>query len=162
MKLAMRLPEKGRRTTSDSDPRDEETTEVIDLASRTAYPVVSQRKGRSDALGLAAGVGFVALLGAATLWGLNASRMSDEQQQPVAPAAPAPALPGQLPPPPAAADVPLVNAVPGAPVGDPAPSPVLAAPPMIAAMPATNPYSSPTVVFDSSELPLPAAAAAVA
>ena len=87
MKLAMRLPEKGRRTTADSDPRESETTEVIDLASRTAYPVVSQRKGRSDALGLAAGVGFVALLGAATLWGLNASRMADEQQ----PATPVPA-----------------------------------------------------------------------
>ena len=80
MKLAMRLPEKGRRTSADSDPREDETIEVIDLASRTAYPVVSQRKGRSDALGLAAGVGFVALLGAATLWGLNASRMGEEQQ----------------------------------------------------------------------------------
>ena len=57
MKLAMRLPEKGRRTSADSDPREDETTEVIDLASRTAYPVVSQRKGRSDALGLAAGTG---------------------------------------------------------------------------------------------------------
>ena len=161
MKLAMRLPEKGRRATADSDPRESETTEVIDLASRTAYPVVSQRKGRSDALGLAAGVGFVALLGAATLWGLNASRMSDEQQQP-APVPAAPVMPGQpLAPPPAGA-VPLVNAVPGAPGVDPAPSPVLAAPPMIAAMPAANPYASPTVVFDSSELPLPAVAAAVA
>ena len=77
MKLAMRLPEKGQRAVNDGDPRDSETTEVIDLASRTAYPVVAQRKGRSDALGLAAGVGFVALLGAATLWGLNASRMAE-------------------------------------------------------------------------------------
>ena len=66
MKLAMRLPEKGRQTEIDSDPRESETTEVIDLASRTAYPVVSQRKGRSDALGLAAGVGFVMVLGAST------------------------------------------------------------------------------------------------
>ena len=56
MKLAMRLPAKGQRAVNDSDPRDNETTEVIDLASRTAYPVVAQRKGRSDALGLAAGV----------------------------------------------------------------------------------------------------------
>jgi hypothetical protein len=36
MKLAMRLPEKGQRAVNDSDPRDQETTEVIDLASRTA------------------------------------------------------------------------------------------------------------------------------
>ena len=118
MKLAMRLPEKGRQTEIDSDPRESETTEVIDLASRTAYPVVSQRKGRSDALGLAAGVGFVMVLGAATLWGLNASRMADEGQP--AAAVPAPVVPGPaLAPALAPGDVPLVNAVPGAPVTDP-------------------------------------------
>jgi type IV secretion system protein VirB10 len=72
-----------------------------------------------------------------------------------------PAAPGQvLAPVPAGGAVPLVNAVAGAPAVDPAPSPVLAAPPMIAAMPATNPYASPTVVFDASELPLPAAVVA--
>ena len=85
MKLAMRLPEKIRGK-PDADPREEAGAEVIDLASRTAYPVVAQRKGRSDALALAGGVGFVALLGAATLWGLNASRMAEDQ-----PAAPPPA-----------------------------------------------------------------------
>jgi type IV secretion system protein VirB10 len=159
MKLAMRLPEKGQRAVNDSDPREQETTEVIDLASRTAYPVVAQRKGRSDALGLAAGVGFVALLGVATLWGLNASRMADEQ--PATPAAPAPnAFVPQAPVP--GEQVPLVNAAPGAPVADPALSPVLAAPQMVAPMPVTNPYASPTIVFDASELPLPAAAAALA
>jgi type IV secretion system protein VirB10 len=159
MKLAMRLPEKGRRAEIDSDPRESETTEVIDLASRTSYPVVSQRKGRSDALGLAAGVGFVMVLGAATLWGLNASRMAEESQS--APAAPAPAAPGMMPAPaPAIGDVPLVNALPGTPAPDPGLAPVLAAPPMMAAMPATNPYASPTVVFDASELPLPAAVVA--
>jgi type IV secretion system protein VirB10 len=159
MKLAMRLPEKGRRAEIDNDPRESETTEVIDLASRTAYPVVSQRKGRSDALGLAAGVGFVMVLGAATLWGLNASRMADESQP--AAAVPAPAAPGLAPPQvPLTGDVPLVNALPGAPAPDPGLGPVLAAPPMISAMPAANPYASPTVVFDASELPLPAAAVA--
>ena len=100
MKLAMRLPEKGQRAVNDSDPRDGETTEVIDLASRTAYPVVAQRKGRSDALGLAAGVGFVTLLGAATLWGLNASRMAEEQP----PAPPAPAAGAFIPAAPAAGE----------------------------------------------------------
>ena len=157
MKLAMRLPEKNNRAGSDADPRDEATAEVIDLASRTSYPVVSQRKGRSDGLGLAAGVGFVALLGAATLWGLDASRMGEEQAaqpqaQPPAPAAPAiaPMTPEQQA---ALAAAPM----PG-PQADPAPSPVLAAPPMVNAMPVGNPYASPTVVFDSSSLPLPEAA----
>jgi type IV secretion system protein VirB10 len=160
MKLAMRLPEKGQRAVNDGDPRDQETTEVIDLASRTAYPVVAQRKGRSDALGLAAGVGFVALLGAATLWGLNASRMGDAQQVAPVPAAPAPGA--FIPPAPAAGEqVPLVNAVPGAPGADPAPFPVLAQPPMTNVMPAGNPYASPTLVYDSVE-PVPPVAAALA
>ena len=158
MKLAMRLPEKGQRAVNDSDPREQETTEVIDLASRTAYPVVAQRKGRSDALGLAAGVGFVALLGVATLWGLNASRMAEEQ--PAAPAAPAPGAFAPTAPVPGE-QVPLVNAVPGAPIADPAPSPILAQPPMTNVMPAANPYASPTLVYDSVA-PVPAEAAAVA
>ncbi|HEY6814111.1 MAG TPA: TrbI/VirB10 family protein [Croceibacterium sp.] len=159
MKLAMRLPEKNQRAAGDSDPRDSETTEVIDLASRTAYPVVAHRKGRSDALGLAAGVGFVALLGVATLWGLNASRMADEQQPAAVPATPA--APNTLiPPAPAGEQVPLVNAVPGAPLTDPALAPVLGASPMVAPMPAANPYASTTLIHDLSALPLPAAAVA--
>jgi type IV secretion system protein VirB10 len=159
MKLAMRLPEKGQRASNDGDPRDSETTEVIDLASRTAYPVVAQRKGRSDALGLAAGVAFVAVLGAATLWGLNASRMAEEQPE----AVPAPPAPGQfIPAAPAGEEVPLINAVPGAPAGDPAPSPVLAAPPVPGFAPAGNPYASPTLIHDFTALPLPAEAAAIA
>lgn len=159
MKLAMRLPEKGQRAVNDGDPRDQETTEVIDLASRTAYPVVAQRKGHSDALTLVAGVGFIALLGVATLWGLNASRMGNDQAvAPPAPAAPAPAA--LIPPAVPGAPAPLVNAVPGAPI-DPAPSPVLAQAPMTTVMPAGNPYASPTLVYDSVA-PVPAEAAAVA
>ncbi len=157
MKLAMRLPEKSNRAVNDGDPRDQATAEVIDLASRTSYPVVSQRKGRSDALGLVAGVGFVALLGGATLWGLNASRMGEGQQtvpaQRVAPAAP-PAIAPMTPEQQAA-----LAAAPMPAQADPAPSPVLAAPPMINPMPAGNPYASPTVVFDSSALPQPVAQA---
>ena len=158
MKLAMRLPEKARGK-ADADPREEVGGEVIDLASRTAYPVVAHRKGRSDALALAGGVGFVALLGIATLWGLNASRMSDDQ-----PAAlpPAPAAPdAAIAPPTAAQQAAIAAATPPAPA-DPAPSPVYAVPPNIAAMPVTNPYASPTVVFDSSALPAPALAAPAA
>ncbi len=156
MKLAMRLPEKNRRAVNDGDPRDGMPSEVIDLASRTAYPVVA-RKGSSDALGLAAGVGLVAVLGIATLWGLNASRMSDEQaaQPAVQPAAP---VPGTIAP--ATPEAPLVNAPPAP--GDPAPAPVLAAPPAPGTMIAANPYSSPTVVFDPSALPAPLAPLAAA
>jgi type IV secretion system protein VirB10 len=158
MKLAMRLPAKGRKTDSDpdTDPREEAGGEVIDLASRTAYPVVANRKGgRSDGLALAGGIGFVALLGAATLWGLNASRMgSDEAAQPPAPAAPALPQAGIAPPTPEQQAA-IAAATPVAPA-DPAPSPVYAVPPHVAAMPVANPYASPTVVFDSSALPAPA------
>src|SRR5688500_12484895 len=93
MKLAMRLPEKARGSANgavnDSDPREGAPAEVIDLASRTVYPQVAGRKGRSDAAGLAAGVGIVALLGAATLWGLSAGRVENEAPAAVAPPTPA-------------------------------------------------------------------------
>lgn len=157
MKLAMRLPEKGQRGLADSDPREEMGAEVIDLASRTSYPVVAQRKGKSDALALTAGIGFVALLGAATLWGLNASRMGDAQQaQPAAPV-PAPA-PAAIAPPTPEQQAAIAAATPVAPA-DPAPTPVYAVPPNVAAMPVANPYASPTMVFDAGALPMPATAA---
>ncbi len=150
MKLAMRLPEK-RRAESDSDPRETTSAEVIDLASRTAYPVVAQRKGRSDALGLAAGIGLVGLIGAATLWGLNVSRMEEPQQAAPAPAQPAPpaAEPAFEPP------TPEQEAALAPPAADPAPAPVLANSPSVEAAPIGNPYASPTVVFDAGTLPLP-------
>jgi type IV secretion system protein VirB10 len=151
MKLAMRLPEKNQRAIDDSDPRDEATAEVIDFASRTAYPVVAQRKGRSDGLALAAGVGFVALLGAATLWGLNASRMGEPAPAPQAPAAEAPPAPLALataPQTPAAAPA-------EAPEPAPAPAPVLANAPALA-VPSANPYASPTLIHDAYALQAPA------
>ncbi len=155
MKLAMRLPEKNG-SGGDTDPRDAETTEVIDLASRTSYPAVANRKNRSDALGLAAGIGFVALLGAATLWGLNASRVSEANAggdaagaQPAPP--PAPALQAGTSP---TEGLPSANAGAGiAPQGDPAPAAVLARAPEPGVGPAANPYSSPTLVFDGSTAP---------
>ncbi len=162
MKLAMRLPEKSLGHANDADPRDDETTEVIDLASRTSYPAVANRSGNKDALGLLAGVGFVALLGAATLWGLNASRTDDGQTA---------ADVAATAPPPAPANVaPLsTDGLPSAnagiqPQSDPAPSPVLARVPEgnYAAGPATNPYSSPTLVFDGGVAPRAAAANAAA
>src|SRR6478736_4004089 len=86
MKLAMRLAAKPKLADNDRDPREGESAEIIDLASRTAYPTVTQRKGKSDALGLAAGVAVVALLGMATLWGMNSARYNGER--PRAPAVP--------------------------------------------------------------------------
>src|SRR5690606_30718959 len=153
MKLAMRLPEKARQA-ADSDPREEATAEIIDLASRTAYPVVAQRKGRSDALGLAVGVGVVALLGAATLWGLNASRMGDDAQVDQSQQAAVPET-GPVIAPPVPEQVP--NAAVAAPA-DPAPAPVLAASPAANPAPFGNPYASPTMVFDAGTLPAPTVA----
>jgi len=153
MKLAMRLPETAKSgTANDADPREGASAEVIDLASRTAYPAVAGRKGKSDALGLAAGVGFVALLGAATLWGLNASRM-DESASGAATAAIPAVEPGYQPDftPPPPLDMPSANAVPGAYV-DPAPSPVMARAPVAQPGPTTNPYASPTLVYDGASV----------
>lgn len=159
MKLAMRLPEKNSAGASnDTDPRDDATTEVIDLASRTSYPAVANRAGRSDALGLAAGVGFVALLGAATLWGLNASRMSDAEAETAALVPPpVPAIAAQ---PTDIANLPSANV--GAAQPQVGPAPVLAQPPQEGYQPAINPYSSPALVFDAGIAPGTAAQAAAA
>ncbi len=161
MKLAMRLPGKTASSGADHDPRDDATTEVIDLASRTSYPAVANRKGKSDALGLFAGVAFVALIGAATLYGLNASRTVEEAPAPAAATVP-PAQSAVATPPPAVDTLPSANAGAAQPnVGGPAP--VLAQPPMLEAYtPSLNPYSSPTVVFDAGLAPGTAAANAAA
>lgn len=156
MKLAMRLPEKNTTgVANDADPREGETTEVIDLASRTSYPAVANRKGKGDALGLAAGVAFVALLGAATLWGLTASNSSEEEAA-APPAAAEPAPPQQAYVPAPVQQLPSANA--GA-QADPGPAPVLSRAPEgnTAPNPAINPYNSPALVFDGA----PAAVAAV-
>jgi type IV secretion system protein VirB10 len=110
-------------------------------------PQVAQRKGRSDGLGLAAGVALVALLGGVTLWSMNAARQNAGTPRQVTPA---PAIAAPIPHP-AASPI-------RAPSPQPAPSPqaVLAAPPQANA--ATAPRAmSPTVVFDASALPAPLA-----
>ncbi len=159
MKLAMRLAERGTAAQA-NDPRDEATTEVIDLASRTAYPVVANRKGRSDAVGLVAGIGFVAVLGAATLWGLSTSRMDPQPQRAVTPAGPAAALPAATPAiPPPTPEQQAALAAANQPAFNPQPTPVFSNPPN-AAMVQPNRYATPTMVFDSGALPAPAGAAA--
>jgi type IV secretion system protein VirB10 len=149
MKLAMRLPEKNPGGgAAGADPRDSAQSEVIDLASRTAYPAVANRQGKSDTLVLLAGVGFVALLGAATWWGLNASRTVDVAPQPEADVAAAPA------PAPAPAEASPLDGLPSANAGaagprpDPAPAATLDEQQLVGS--AANPYNSPALVFDGS------------
>lgn len=157
MRLAMKLPAKDARTgvANDIDPREEENLDVIDLASRNAYPVVAGKKGRADGMGMVAGIALVAGLGLVTLWSMSAARLEKPETignpQLQAPPAQAPA-PAMAMPQPGAPVGPAPAAMPRA---DPAPSPVYAAPPAqaIGTAPAANPYSSPTMVFDSSAVP---------
>lgn len=152
MRLAMRLPaRKPGGPANDIDPREQESAEVIDLASRNAFPAVTQRHGKSDAMGLVAGVAIVALLGAATFIGMDSTRMGEPegvggQQVPPPPAQQA----GVQPVPTAVAPAPVA---PGMAQPDPAPAPILAADPGLSSAVMANPYASPTVVFDASALP---------
>jgi type IV secretion system protein VirB10 len=154
MRLAMRLPAKktGDTVANDRDPREGETAEIIDLASRNAFPAVTQRKAKSDGLGLAAGVAIVGLLGAVTLWSMNAARTEAPEGVGSPQLAQAPAVPPQ-------AVTTVGQPVPMQPVGaprlDPAPQPVLASMPSSSPVAAANPYANPTVVFDASNLAAP-------
>ncbi|QYJ08606.1 TrbI/VirB10 family protein [Qipengyuania flava] len=148
----MRLPEKKPGDTgiaNDVDPRDESDAEVIDLAQRNAFPAVARPSGKSDALGLVAGIAIVAGLGLVTLWSMNSARVAEPEgiggQQALVEAAPAvppqaitPAAPAPIAP------APVVRA-------DPAPQPVLSAQPQPGL--AANPYANPTVVFDAGTSP---------
>ncbi|MEL6709039.1 MAG: TrbI/VirB10 family protein [Pseudomonadota bacterium] len=145
MKLAMRLPPKKSGTgASDAvDPRENESAEVIDLASRTGFPAVTERKTSGDGLGLAAGVAIVFGLGAVTWWSMNAAQV--EQPEPIGNAqvaAPAPAAA------PVRAPTPVTPPAPKRP--DPAPAPVLARSPDSVPGTNANPYASPTMVYDAS------------
>ena len=152
MRLAMRLPEKkDGGSNPEADPREELDADIIDLASRNSFPAVTQRKKGSDSAGLAAGVAIVALLGAVTLWGLNSSRTENAQidgaaAQPEA----VPEVPLAIP---AEAITPVEPEQALANLPDPAPAPVLAQPPATMAGVQSDPYSSPTVVYDQSAIP---------
>lgn len=151
MRLAMRLPpRKGEGSTGESgDPRERESAEIIDLASRAAFPAVTDRKAKGDGFQMAAGVAIVGLLGAVTFWAMNAARPPEPQgigNPAVAP--PPPAAPAAVPPVGNPAQQP--GAVPMAPQGDPAPMPVLANNPSVVPGMAVNPYATPQLVFDAS------------
>jgi type IV secretion system protein VirB10 len=152
MKLAMRLGSvPSPLDDNDCDPRERESAEIIDLASRTAYPLVTQRRGTSDTLGLVVGVAVVALLGAATLWGMTSARTRNHDPADAnSVQRPAPALPA----------IPITHGQPTTgfePVPSPptqvTPAPGIAALPPQSPQAIASPYGSPTVVFDASALP---------
>jgi type IV secretion system protein VirB10 len=146
MRLAMRLPPK-KGASGDGDPREQESAEIIDLASRAAFPAVVDRKARTEGLGLAAGVAIVFGLGALTLWSMNAARVAPPatigNPNVAAPAAEEPAAAIV----PAAVDPDFIAA---GPQPDPAMQPVMMGDPGMMAMPVTNPYASPSLIFDGS------------
>jgi len=148
MRLAMRLPPKKGDSETTGDPRDGESAEVIDLASRSGFSPVVERKSKTEGLGLAAGVAIVGLLGAVSFWAMQAAQTPEPQttggqaERPVQPAQAA-AAPAEVPPP--RPEVP-----PPAQWPDPAPAPILANNPGMAIGVATNPYASPSLIFDAS------------
>lgn len=153
MRLANRLPGKaGDGSDAAIDPREQESAEVIDLASRAAFPAVTDRKVRSDGLGLALGVAVVGLLGAVTFWSMNSVRTSE----PAGVGNPAVTPPPQTPVPAPVVVQPVTDpalqpgAVPVVPTGEPAPAPVYAVNPGAAPGAAVNPYGSPQLIFDAS------------
>ena len=145
MKLAMRLPPKKGDNASSSavDPRESESAEIIDLASRSAFPAVTERKSGGDGLQMAAGLAIVAGLGAVTLWSMNAAQTPEPEtvgnpELNAAQSAPAP-VPARAPAP-----------VPAPRRPDPAPAPILARSPDSQRATNANPYASPTMVYDAS------------
>ncbi|KPP93935.1 TrbI/VirB10 family protein [Erythrobacter sp. HL-111] len=146
MRLAMRLPPKkgDTATGADGDPREQESAEVIDLASRSAFPGVADRKAKTDGLGLAAGGLIVLALGATTFWAMNAPETPEPE--PIGNPAVAPPQAAAPDPAPAPAETPA----PQEERPDPAPAPILANDPGAETAGAANPYASPTMVYDAS------------
>jgi type IV secretion system protein VirB10 len=131
------------------DPRDADVSEAETLATRSTLPLVTQRRPGRDGLALFAGIVFVGIIGATTLIGLDASRHAQPVPNGTRGAAPNLRAGADVPPPvPAAAITPL----PGQGAQTPIPGAVNAAP-MQPAVVATNPYASPAIVFDASDLP---------
>ena len=158
MRLAMKMPPKkgdGQGTAAndarDDDPRESESAEIIDLASRSAFPAVANKKSGGDTMGMVAGIAIVAGLGLVTLWSMNSARLSPEEAAPAtASIAARDTSPAQITVDPAPV-APTANA-PQQPVfrTDPAPSPVYSNNPNMAPGTAANPYNSPSLVFDAT------------
>lgn len=152
MRIAMRIPEKALGDSgiaNDVDPREEADAEVIDLAQRNAFPAVARPAGKSDALGMVAGIAIVAGVGAVTFWSMNATRVSEPES------VGNPQVVADTPPVVPAAAVTTISRPNSQPAQvarpDPAPQPVLAAQPQPGL--SANPYANPTVVFDAGASP---------
>ena len=93
MRLAMRLPPKkgDGGTPADIDPREGESAEIIDLASRNGFSAVAERRTKTEGLGLAAGVALVGLLGAVPFCAMTISEVPEPQGVGGQSQAPAPA-----------------------------------------------------------------------
>ncbi|TRD12029.1 TrbI/VirB10 family protein [Erythrobacter insulae] len=144
----MRLPpKKGAADGSPSgDPRESESAEIIDLASRNGFPAVIDRKAKTEGLGPAAGVAIVGLLGAVTFWAMQAAQTSDQPAPVGNPNVAPPAQVAAVPVSPTPVDAPQeVSPTPIA-----VPAPILSNNPNTGNSPATNPYASPTMVYDAS------------
>jgi type IV secretion system protein VirB10 len=145
VRLNMRTPQ---RPGADVDPREQESAEIIDLASRAAFPAVVDRKAGGDGLGLAAGVLVICGVGALTFWAMESARAPEPQTignpNLVAPATEAP---------PPEIVVPEIDPALVTPEPEPltAPEPVLVNDGALAPVQAINPYASPSLVFDVSQ-----------
>ncbi|MFO6448959.1 TrbI/VirB10 family protein, partial [Erythrobacter sp. NE805] len=151
MRLAMRLPPRkgGTANGETADPRERESAEIIDLASRAAFPAVTDRKVKGDGMQIVAGAAVVGLLGVVTFWAMNAARTSPPEG--IGGRGPAPAQAAAVPMQPAVVPAPAEPAVvPDQPEGAPVPAPVYAVNPNAAPGSAINPYASPQLVFDAS------------
>ncbi len=150
MRLASKMPPpSGSDHTENADPRETESAEVIDLASRNSFPAVARKQGRSDIVGMVAGIAIVAALGAVTLWSMNSARMEPPASVGTEQAAAPAAIATQ---PVRSAVVAPAQPVGGVPRADPAPQPILSNMPRgsVVPTPQANPYASPTMVFDAS------------
>lgn len=158
MRLAMKMPPKKAsgdanpaNDARDDDPRESESAEIIDLASRSAFPAVAAKKGGGDTMGMVAGIAIVAALGLVTLWSMSSARLDPEDVAAANAANTPPA--GDTTPATVTVDPAPENAAGAAPQivrADPAPSPVLSNNPNLAPGTAANPNNSPTIVFDAT------------
>lgn len=137
-----------------TDPRIELEPEALALAKRNAFPIVAQRSGKKDGMGLAAGGGIALLLGVATFAGLSGSR-DVQPAKPATTVAVPEAKPGAVVvPPEAVTQVPAAGA---APVAAPGQMPAMAGEPAVAPQiipgEVVNRHGAPALVVDSSAAP---------
>lgn len=160
MRLNRRIPERADNVEV-RDPREGEGAQIIDLATRNVLPGVTQRRPRTEGLGLAAGVAFVALVGAITLWSMDSARQVDRELLAARNAKPVSAttLPAAAPGAPQASPSASPSAAPAAP---PQQAPMAPPAPAVATGPMSNPNATPTIIFDASALPAPLVGPAIA